>query len=195
MIENCDKLDDYLDGTLSDEHRQRFRRHLDGCTACREAVEASRKIERLLQQATLVDPPVQLRYKIKRQWHDRARRRRLVVGVSLTAAAAAIGIYFSLSWQPANAPPLIDTPPTASAPIESRATAESAASKITSTELPSPSSTAATITTGDDVLAVRQPTRHANVSLFLLFPTVRTAANANNRDQQPLDSSVPENAL
>ena len=47
----CDWLDDYLDGDLSEERRLLFKNHLDQCCGCRRAVDGWQSTCQLLKSA------------------------------------------------------------------------------------------------------------------------------------------------
>ena len=48
------RIDDYLDGTLSDQERQAMEQHLEGCTTCREEFQLAKD---LLEQLSSLEVP------------------------------------------------------------------------------------------------------------------------------------------
>ena len=93
-ISECDRLDDYLVGGLSEDETAGFEAHLAGCPACRAELRRQQQIDGLLAQATrrLEPVPSSLIDRIEQQVR-RSRRRRVVHwawGLSAAALAASV---------------------------------------------------------------------------------------------------------
>jgi hypothetical protein len=183
----CGDLDDYLDGDIEHERREPFEAHLARCAACREAIEFASGFNTLLRQATNRAVPAELRPAIERQIHKQATTRRRVAAVVLSAAASIA--LFVTPWRHER-PAIRQTAPDAPAVAK----VDEPATKATGTELP-PLAPQVSVETGEELLAVRKPTKHPNVSVFWLYPTVRVAGEAAHGGKEPLDHSTQENAL
>lgn len=93
-VPECDRLDDYSLGGLSDEATAGFEAHLAGCPACRDELRRQQQIDGLLARATgqLEPVPSSLIDRIEQQVR-RSRRRRVVHwawGLSAAALAASV---------------------------------------------------------------------------------------------------------
>ena len=88
----CDNLDDYLAGWLSDNDAAGFEAHLAGCPACRRELDRQRGIDQLLARgAEQLEPiPSSLIDRIEGQIRSLRRRRAIRWGLGLSAAAAVL---------------------------------------------------------------------------------------------------------
>jgi anti-sigma factor RsiW len=87
----CEHLDAYVGGWLSDDRTVAFEAHLNDCAACREEIRRQRRIDRLLREGTrqLEPIPSALVDRIEGQLGV-IRRRRAVGAAGGTACAAAL---------------------------------------------------------------------------------------------------------
>jgi len=97
----CDNLDGYLAGWLSDDERAGFEAHLAGCRVCRREAEEQRRIDRLLAEgAGRLEPlPPSLMGRIEGQFRSTGRHRLIRRALGLSTAAAimlAVGLWYTL---------------------------------------------------------------------------------------------------
>jgi hypothetical protein len=177
----CERLDEYLCGWLSPEEAADFEAHLVACPTCREEAAMQRQIDRLTKEAAQIEPiPVALAGRVACGIRS-ARRRRLFAWLATATTAAAIALAVGI-WEgqalryPRNeGRPLAATPAiavTTPEPLKSSATAE-----------PRPT-IVARVTATDPSAAIVVPieSRHPNVTLVCVYPTIRLAtSNASGR--------------
>lgn len=111
----CPLCDKYLNGALSEEEETAYRAHLTSCAACRKRIAEWRSFEGRLKkwgasmprrEATVEEFHALMRLASIRREHgsrDRPRFSRIAVGLSLSATAAAVAVFFWM--QPVAEPP------------------------------------------------------------------------------------------
>jgi anti-sigma factor RsiW len=176
-VAECDYLDEYLSAALSDQAAARFEAHLADCPACREELERQRQVDWLLVHAVrrLDAVPAGLLERIERQAQPSLRRRTVRVAVSILAAAALVlGVLFSAGQFGADhqrGPMLQDR-------------GERVADRKPA--LPRPGPTPAvrpdvrvTVDDPSSAILVSKATKTANVSIVMIYPTVKPARATN----------------
>jgi anti-sigma factor RsiW len=110
MGSECDKLDAFLLSDLGGDDAARFERHLETCTACREAIDQERWLDELLRSPARVElepAPDALRHSIRTSVSRHRRQRRLVAGVLAVAVALAVAAGWTLwAGRPSPSPSL-----------------------------------------------------------------------------------------
>jgi hypothetical protein len=167
MSLNCDRLDDYLAGTLEAPEREAFRLHLADCTTCREQVRFQEGLDRLLRQATASDTPPGLLLRLEQKIEASSRRKRLAVVASVAIAASLLAALVLRrpdrpEVDPRSKNKVVRVP--TNAPVE-RAQKQDVALVL--------------LDASSDLLAVPQESHQPNVTIFWLYPTIKTAAPAS----------------
>ncbi len=94
---DCEKLDAYLTGDLSDQDCAHFELHVEECAACREAVDQQLWIDGLLQSSARIQleiPPTAI---FKSVCSSLTQRRRRVLQAACGLAAAAV-LIVAFGW-------------------------------------------------------------------------------------------------
>ena len=92
---HCKRLDDYLDGMLSPSDNRQFEVHVEGCEACRDAVQLEKMIgeaARSATQDTLV--PSEVYYHTRRTLRHWQLRRRIYWSAG-GVAVILVGCFFA----------------------------------------------------------------------------------------------------
>jgi len=171
----CDNLDGYLAGWLSDDERTGFEAHLAGCRVCRREAEEQRRIDRLLaEDAGRLEPlPPSLMARIEGQFRS-IRRHRLIrraLGLS-TAAAFMLAVSFWYAQQNVGVPP--EPEQLAEKPIESE-TQEHEAAPPPLLASDDRSSVRVSLTDPSDAILDFVETEAPNVSFVWVYPTLKPA--------------------
>jgi anti-sigma factor RsiW len=173
----CDNLDAYLCGWLSDEAAAAFAVHLAGCVACRREAEQQRRLDQLLAQGAgrAEAIPSSLVDGIEAGMRG-LRRRRIVRLVGGLSAAAAAVLAISLWWTARHAGPPSNPQPEVERRTETAAgrrqldevlPAADDATPVVQVRLRNPSE-------GILVRPILEPSR-PNVSIVWIYPTIRPA--------------------
>ncbi len=174
----CDHLDDYLGGWLSQADRTRFAAHLADCPACREECQQQRQIDRLLRQGAGRDEPApRLIEQIERQIHRASQRRRLRWACVLSAAATialAVGVFVATrdrgnGPQP---PPMTEQPDEPAAPLVEVDPPEREENAH------QPPKVRVVASRPAEAIVVPVKTEAPNVSIVLIYPTVTSVQAA-----------------
>lgn len=91
----ADRLSEYVDGDLDTKDRAALEQHLSGCAECRDAVAAIRRVRDWLKSDSIkpTDAPSATEWAaIAQRIAPRRRRRSLIIGAGLLAAAAAFAL-------------------------------------------------------------------------------------------------------
>jgi anti-sigma factor RsiW len=172
---DCDKLDDYLLGDLSDVDARRFEAHLGECNECREAVEEQQWIDGLLQSsaaASLEAAPPTIAESLQRSVAGR-RRASLYVAFCLAAAATVAAVALGWTLQLGRdgddvAAPSANEVVERARPVEEPIAVAPAASKRER----------ATYANDDDTIAIDVESEDDDVTIVQLYPTTETERRA-----------------
>ncbi len=179
-VPQCDHLDEYLAGGLSDHEAAVFEAHLADCAGCRGELERQKQIERLLVQAVrqLEPVPVSLIERVERQARPSRRRRAARLAWSLSAAAALAAVIFGI-WFAVGEPegqgerppmvqnhagPVVDPQPLAPRPPQAA---------------PVRVDVRVTVADPSQAILVSKQTEAPNVSIVMIYPTVKPARATN----------------
>lgn len=172
-ISECERLDDYLLGGLSENESARFEAHLAGCAACRDELQRQRQIDRLLAQGTgqLEPVPSSLIDRIEEQY-CRSRRRRVVrLACCLSAAALlllalTVRLATGILGSGADSQPIVQEHP---------GPAVGAKQVDPPRHERPPAGPVATVTFADPSEAILVPleTKSPNISIVWVYPTVK----------------------
>jgi anti-sigma factor RsiW len=172
----CDRLDDYLDGTMAADDQQAFRLHLAECSACREEMRFQETVDRLLRQATACETPPGLLKQLNGSIQTSARWRSAVIAALASAASLLLAIVFRQTSEPPGTAPnteIVQQVPNAVPPF---AVPEK------------PSVALVVMDSSSDLLAVPQESRHSNVTIYWLYPTIKPQASVGD---MPEDATTP----
>lgn len=178
----CNNLDDYLAGELNDPRRTEFAKHLEDCAACREELLAQTEVARLLRTATemLEAPPQELKASIRRGLAVTASRRRRWVAVAAMMSAVVVG---AASWglrssrdgrvvaRPQPDQRIAERPVLEHRQADDRSRQETA--NVADASGIAPAATVRLAST-PDTIAVPIKSENPNVTIFWLYPVVRT---------------------
>jgi predicted anti-sigma-YlaC factor YlaD len=177
----CNHLDDYLAGDLDGRQRTEFESHLEACAACREEQRAQAELARLLRAATetLEAFPAELPAGINRRIAASAsRKRRRVAAAATLAAVAACAVTWALRNardERAIARPQPGQRQTRDDAHEiSRQQGESGNVDVADAAVASPAAEVR-FAASPEMIAVPVPSENPNVTIFWLYPAVRTA--------------------
>jgi anti-sigma factor RsiW len=161
-ISDCEKLDAYLAGDLSDSEFIHFESHVEECTACREAIDEHQWIENLLQSPARIQlerPPTII---VDSVHLSVAHRRRRVLQAACGLAAAAV-LLIAVGWLGLNR----QSTRRVISKIQDVAVAEPV-------HAPAPTQPQATFVTTSDAIAVPLESSSADVSIVQVYPTTET---------------------
>jgi anti-sigma factor RsiW len=156
---DCEKLDAYLAGELTGDHRTHFAAHLEQCTTCREAVDEQQWIDGLLcsaQGTQLECAPTRVFESVQSRL---VRRRIFTVACGLAAASVAIVVIWNAARNPEIMPQL---------------TLEANNVAIIDTVHVPLARPMATFVSTNDAIAVPLESPAANVTVVQVFPTTET---------------------
>jgi anti-sigma factor RsiW len=176
-VAECDYLDEYLSTGLSDQAAARFEAHLADCAMCREELERQRQIDWLLVHAVrrLHPVPAGLVERIERQARPSLRRPALQVAASILAVAVIVlGILFSAERFGADN----QRTPT----VRDRGDRVADRKPTAPWSVPAPAVRPDVRVTVDDpssAILVSKATRTDNVSIVMIYPTVKPARATN----------------
>jgi anti-sigma factor RsiW len=182
----CSNLYDYLAGALDDRRRTEFETHLEACPACREELLAQAELARLLRGATemLEATPAELPAGVSRRLGAAAsRRRRSVAAVVLIPAvvvcAASWGLHNvrdgSAVARPQPKERVVEQRRTnADADEDSRQKGESETANIAEAAVAA-SPAEVRVASSSEIIVVPVKSKSPNVTIFWLYPAVRTA--------------------
>ncbi len=176
-VAECEYLDEYLSTALSDQAAARFEAHLADCPACREELKRQRQVDLLLVRAVRqLDPvPAGLVERIERQARPSLRRPMVRVAASIFAAAAIVlGVLFSAERFGADH----QRAPTVRDRGDRVADGKPAVPRVA----PAPAVRPDVRVTVDDpsgAILVSKATKTANVSIVMIYPTVKPAPATN----------------
>jgi anti-sigma factor RsiW len=187
----CEKLDEYLTGSLPAREAAGFEAHLAGCPACRDGIGEQSRVDRLLAAASREESvPASLVDRIEGRIRILARRRAARLGwFGVSAAAvvmAALGVW--LAGRDRGTPPRAE--PIAHRPIESapakhddvpRPDAAPAPERAT---VDAPRARVALADPSDGILFPLESS-HPNVSIVWVYPTVKPARGASRPAAAP----------
>src|SRR5438270_13502249 len=97
---DCRYLASYLEDGLTADELHVFTDHLEHCPGCRQATDEQRRLDQLLERASLQDTsmPAGLVDRLERRLRKAQRRRRVAWVIGLTAAllvAAGVGVWLT----------------------------------------------------------------------------------------------------
>lgn len=171
----CDDLDGYLAGWLSDDEAAGFEAHLADCRVCRREAEEQRRIDRLLAEgAERLEPlPPSLMGRIEGQ--VRSLRRHTLIRRALglaTAATILLAVAFWYTQQDVGVPPQPER--VAERPSEPEGAEHEAAPppQLASEDQPS---TQVRLADPSDAILVPMETDAPNVSIVWVYPTLQPA--------------------
>ncbi len=98
-----DRVQDYLDERLNPTDRADFERHLPGCDACRDDVEAWHRLQAELRAAAALQPAPLDRRAVAARLFDSGRGRPWLAPALAGAAAAAAALLLLALWWPGGA--------------------------------------------------------------------------------------------
>jgi hypothetical protein len=163
----CDRLDDYLAGELDSQQTEAFRLHLADCAACREEVRFQESINRLLRQATACETPPGLLTRLEQKVEAASRRKRLTAVASITIAASLLAAFVLRRTDRPEVDPRSENKVVR---VPSTALVDAAQKQDVGLVLMDGST---------DLLVVPQESHQPNVTIFWLYPTIKTAAPAS----------------
>ena len=177
-ISECDRLDDYLLGGLSEDEIAKFEAHLAGCAACRDQLWQQRRIDSLLAEGVGRLEPVSsaLIDRIEERVH-RSRRRR-VVRWAWGLSAAVLVLVGALVWLAAGSLGTGNKPH----PIVQEHPRQATGNRQADPPLRQPrASLVARVTLADpsDAILVPLETEASNVSIVMIYPTVKPVQPPN----------------
>ncbi len=147
-MSECERLDEYLNGDLSEHQTPHFTAHLAACEPCRAAIDQQQWIDDLLRRSSTVETfPVGVVQEIERGI-VLSRKRRCAAACGLAALTAAASLLIALSIEPS-------TPKSRDAQLTQRD--------------PTP---VATFVGSDDMIVVQHESPYPNVTIVELYPTV-----------------------
>jgi hypothetical protein len=171
----CRYLAGYLEDGLTADELQAFTDHLPHCPGCRQATEEQRRLDQLLERASLQSSPVPagLVERLERRLRKAQGRRRAawVSGLAATVLMAA-GVRVWLTRSPSFPERPVDPPVAQVTP----APPEKATRPLVQVRVTSP----------DEVVAVPVPTRNPTVTILWLYPARRPAVPSSTN---PSDGS------
>jgi hypothetical protein len=176
MNRECDNLDAHLDGDLRAREAAQFANHLSRCADCRDAVDEQRWVDDLLRSDAVMateSPPDGLRLAVRTLLAQRRRQNRLVA-CGLAAAAALLA---ALGWIQLHRP--------------AGGTVELAANQFGGSplnNLPSNDPPKATFVSGANSIAVPVASKHTNVTVVRVYPTIQPAAKPPTITNDPPDA-------
>lgn len=175
----CDQLDDYLAGWLSDTEAADFEVHLTDCSACRRQLDQQRRIDGLLAQAVgrLEPVPHGLVDRLESQVRHFNRRRMVRAAWGLSAAVAMVlllGVWLHLRTPegPQPAPEKQDEPMIVQQDMKPPAPDALDAEPLVQVRLSDPSA----------AILVTEPTQNPNVTIVWFHPTVKSVRRPNGAD-------------
>jgi hypothetical protein len=187
----CDNLDDYLAGELDDRRRTEFEKHSEACPACREELLAQAKLARLLRAATetLEVSPAELTTSIRRgvAVAGSQSRRRITVAATIAAVvvcAAGWGLWNArdamVVARPQPEQRIVEQPGSEKrqaanhANNERRLEADRETANMVDVAVATSAATVRLDSTSETI-AVPIKSENPDVSIFWLYPVVRTA--------------------
>ena len=189
----CRQLADYLAGDIPAAERTAFDAHLRSCAACRDEVEAQRRIDELLRDANR-------RVEVLPGFHSLVERRirrsgRLRIAAWAASAAVVALAAFSLGWllPDEGDPPIplpeqvVDAPPQ---PVDSAPSVapdrEPAAAVAESSSPPR-----VVVQVNNDAIALRVETTNPSVHIYRLLPAQPLAARSASSNFHPRELRSP----
>lgn len=161
----CNHLDGYLGDALAPNELEAFVAHMDDCPSCRQALAEQRRLEQLLNRATLASSPVPAG--LVDRIEDcllAARRRRIATWSVGLAATVFLGIGATL-WFMRSTPELVNERQlTQVVPVPAADVAVT------------PPRVEVTVTSSSEVVAVPVPSRNPNVTILWMYPTRHASA-------------------
>jgi predicted anti-sigma-YlaC factor YlaD len=99
-----------LDGLLNKDGQYRLERHLASCSACQAEWASMQQVSAMLEQSSMVGPPLGFAIKVERQLEEKTKKRRRTFGglavltSSLSLAGLTVGVIVLivlgvLAWQ------------------------------------------------------------------------------------------------
>ena len=175
----CDQLDDYLAGWLSDTEASGFEAHLADCSVCRRQLDQQRRIDGLLAQAAgrLEPVPHGLVDRLESQIRHFNRRQRVRTAWGLSAAVAmvllvGVWLHFRTPEGPQPAPKRQDEPMIVQQDVKPPAQDASDAEPLVQVRSSDPSA----------AILVTEPTQNPNVTIVWFHPTVKSVRRPNGAD-------------
>ncbi len=174
-VGECERLDDYLLGGLSEDESARFEDHLSGCAACREEIREQRRMDRLLAEgaAGLEPVPTGLIGRIE-QAYGRVHRCRVIGWAwGLSAAAVAASVLAAwLAWGAAGrqegSPPVVrESPQRAGDPEEVKPAGPEAPGGLSAAEV--------RLSDPSEAILLPMETARSDISIVWVYPTLRPA--------------------
>lgn len=183
----CEQLDDYLGGWLSQPQRERFAAHLADCPECRRECQQQQRIDVLLAQGARCPEsvPGELVERIEREVGRFSRRRQLQWAGGLAAAAllvlaVGIGVATRPPGTPSEPRPMVRRP---SQPVVQEAPSGPVPEEATK----SPPEVHVALGDPSSAILVRKQTAAPNVSIVWIYPTAKRAP----AEPLPDDDSFP----
>jgi anti-sigma factor RsiW len=182
----CNNLDDYLADELDDRRRTEFETHLEACPACREELVAQAELTRLLRAATemLEASPAELPAGVNRGLAATAARRGRSVGAAVLIAAVVVcAAWWGLHEvrdgkevvRPQPEPRVVKQRRTnADEDEDRRQKGESETANMAETAVAAPPAEVQ-VASSSEMIAVPIKSESPNVTIFWLYPAVRTA--------------------
>ncbi|OHB73173.1 MAG: hypothetical protein A2V70_09120 [Planctomycetes bacterium RBG_13_63_9] len=171
-VPQCDHLDQYLGGWLSDEQAAQFEIHLRDCPGCRQEAQQQRRIDRLLDRgARLLElAPALLIDRIERRLQQTVRRRAVRWAWGLAAAvllilATGVGVAMRHFGTRAEPPAIAQQPDPIAAEPDSERPDPRTPVAVCDVEV--------TLDDPSEAILVPLPTQSPNVSIVWIYPTVK----------------------
>ena len=175
----CNQLDDYLAGWLSDTEASDFEAHLADCSVCRRQLNQQRRIDGLLAQAPgrLEPVPHGLVDRLESQIRCFNRRRMVRMAWGLSAAVAMVllvGVWLHLRTPegPQSAPKRQDEPMIVQQDVRPPTQGTSDAEPLVRIRPSDPSA----------AILVTEQTQNPNVTIVWFHPTVKSVRRPNGAD-------------
>jgi hypothetical protein len=174
-------LDGYIANDLGREERAQFAAHLEGCSPCRQAVHAERRLNALLAEALTQREvvPADLGTRVSRRLRS-ARHRRLAARIILAGASLAACVFLGIRLVSHRAPmehTLTKVEPRAQAPERP----------------PAVGRVRVTFDEASGVLAVPIPTDSPNITFIHVYSGLRRSAGGGRGPESQV--STPERSI
>jgi len=175
----CDQLDDYLAGWLSDTEASGFEAHLADCSVCRRQLDQQRRIDGLLAQAAGRLEPVPHglvdRFELQVRCFNRRRMVRTACGLSAAVAMVLlVGVWLHLRTPEGSqpAPKRQNEPMIVQQDVKPPAQDASDDEPLVQVRPSDPSA----------AILVTEQTQNPNVTIVWFHPTVRPVRRPNGAD-------------